>query len=80
MTRGEIAYNAYCQRRGWKSIRGEQLPPFIRQSQELMDAWEDAAKAIVGEVRSTQDLINSLYREIADLKRKINENRPKASR
>jgi hypothetical protein len=54
MTPGEIAYNAYCQRRGWKSFHGEQLPPFIRQSSALMDAWEDAATAVVGEVRSTQ--------------------------
>ena len=32
MTLGEIAYNAYCEARAWKSVRGERLPHFKEQS------------------------------------------------
>jgi hypothetical protein len=43
---GEIAYNAYCESRGWKSVRGEHLPHWKEQSQELRDAWARAADAV----------------------------------
>lgn len=45
-TLGEVAYNAYCEARGWRSVKGEQLPSFKSQSPSLQDAWEQAAKAV----------------------------------
>lgn len=45
-TLGEIAYNAYCECREWKSVRGEPLPAFQAQSLELQEAWELAAQAV----------------------------------
>lgn len=47
---GEIAYNAYCSKRDWKSIRGEPLPAFLNQSKELQEAWIAAAKAVSDEI------------------------------
>jgi hypothetical protein len=52
MTYGEIAYNAYCKAREWKSVRGERLPHFEEQSPELRQAWEIAAKAVAEEIRN----------------------------
>jgi hypothetical protein len=46
MTYGEIAYNAYCEARGWKSVRGEPLPKFKEQTPDLQAAWEKAAHAV----------------------------------
>lgn len=43
---GKVAYDAYCAKRGWKSVRGEPLPQFGEQSQELQDAWTVAANAV----------------------------------
>jgi len=43
----KIAYNAYCAKRNWVSVRGEQLPKFEDQSPELKDAWEEAAGAVL---------------------------------
>jgi hypothetical protein len=48
---GEIAYNAYCRAVGWKSVEGEQLPPFSQQSVHLKIAWEAAAEAVIEEVK-----------------------------
>jgi hypothetical protein len=47
ITPGEIAYDAYCEARDWKSVRGELLPPFTGQTEELQQAWETAAKAVI---------------------------------
>lgn len=46
ITLGKIAYDAYCEARGWKSVRGEPLPQFGEQSPELQEAWEKAADAV----------------------------------
>ncbi len=43
---GEIAYNAYCAARGWKSVRGEPLPHWQQQDDTLRAAWCDAAEAV----------------------------------
>lgn len=42
----KLAYEAYCKKREWKSVRGEQLPHFDQQSPELKAAWEEAAEAV----------------------------------
>lgn len=47
MSIGEIAYNAYCSKRGWKSVRGETLPQFEAQAEDLQAAWQAAAMAVV---------------------------------
>ncbi len=52
MTLGEIAYNAYCKSRDWKSVRGETLPQFNQQSPELKAAWDEAGKAVALEIKN----------------------------
>jgi hypothetical protein len=47
ITHGEIAYNAYCASRDWKSVRGEPLPTFDKQSEDLKIAWQKAAEAVI---------------------------------
>ena len=47
ITPGEIAYDAYCEARDWKSDRAELLSPFNGQTEELQQAWEAAAKAVI---------------------------------
>ena len=42
----KLAYDAYCKKRDWKSIKGEPLPHFEQQSLELQDAWWEAAQAV----------------------------------
>ena len=53
---GEIAYNAYCGARDWKSVRGEPLPAFQAQSAELMEAWQKAAEAVSDEIRNASSI------------------------
>jgi hypothetical protein len=43
---GEIAYNAYCESVGYKSVQGETLPNWEDQSEHLQAAWERAAEAV----------------------------------
>lgn len=47
---GEIAYNAYCLARNWRSFSGEQLPHWNQQSPELRDAWRQAAQAVAEQI------------------------------
>jgi hypothetical protein len=47
---GEIAYNAYCAARGWKSVRGEPLPHWQQQDDTLRAAWCDAAEAVAKDI------------------------------
>lgn len=42
---GQVAYEAYCDYVGWKSVRGEDLPGFSRQEPRLQNAWRLAAGA-----------------------------------
>lgn len=44
---GKIAYDAYCDRQNWKSIRGEPLPKFEAQREDIQGAWEAAARAVI---------------------------------
>ena len=43
---GEIAYNAYCEAVGYKSVRGDTLPIWEDQSERLQEAWERAGEAV----------------------------------
>lgn len=43
----KAAYDAYCESRGWVSVRGDALPQFEAQSPELRDAWSEAAAAVI---------------------------------
>lgn len=43
----KVAYDAYCQSRNWKSVRGEPLPQFDQQHIELQTAWMAAAAAVM---------------------------------
>jgi hypothetical protein len=47
---GEIAYNAYCKARGWKSVRGEPLPHWGQQDEALRAAWVAGADAVRQEI------------------------------
>ena len=48
LTNGEVAYNAYCNLSGWKSLAsGADLPPFSGTKPEIRDAWEAAAQAVL---------------------------------
>ena len=49
---GEIAYNAYCESRGWKSVRGEMLPHWQQQDEALRAAWSKAAEAVAFTLRN----------------------------
>jgi hypothetical protein len=43
---GKLAYNAYCEAVGWKSVRGDSLPKWEEQSERLQIAWDKAALAV----------------------------------
>lgn len=43
----KVAYDAYCEARGWVSVRGDALPQFEAQSPDLQAAWGAAARAVV---------------------------------
>ena len=49
---GEVAYNAYCESRGWKSVRGEPLPHWKQQDEALRVAWAKAARAVADSIRN----------------------------
>ena len=56
ITLGQIAYDAYCKARSWKSVRGEPLPQFAEQTPELREAWEQAARAVAEQIRNATSL------------------------
>lgn len=44
-----IAYDAYCDHTGWKSVAtGQTLPPWEQLPTEIKSAWEAAAAALLG--------------------------------
>ena len=47
MTDGQIAYEAYVDHCGGKSIRGEELPDWDHQHAEIRAHWEAAAEAVL---------------------------------
>lgn len=60
---GQIAYEAYVQSCGGKSIHGEDLPDWTGQSPEIRAHWNAAAqavvKAVVGDAPSDEDRIRA---------------------
>jgi hypothetical protein len=48
---GQIAYEAYCISRGWKSYNGGALPSWDYQEEDLKSAWESAAQAVLEKCR-----------------------------
>lgn len=46
-TSGQVAYDAYCQARGWKSVKGDPLPQFHQIDPMIAEAWQLAAKAVL---------------------------------
>lgn len=59
-TLGQVAYEAYCEHTGWKSIRsGEELLQWADQSDAIKEAWEVSADAVsleVSEALSSQGM------------------------
>lgn len=52
-TLGQVAYEAYCAKTGWKSlVSGADLPQWAELKSEIRDAWGDAAEAVAGELES----------------------------
>jgi hypothetical protein len=43
---GEIAYSAYCEAVGYQSVKGDTLPIWEDQSEQLQAAWECAGEAV----------------------------------
>ncbi len=46
-TNGQIAYEAYCEHTGWRSlVSGAQLPDWGNLKSEIQSAWEAAAERL----------------------------------
>lgn len=50
MSLGKIAYEAYGNSVGWKTVNGTTMPSWDSQFDRLKTAWEDAAQAVHEEV------------------------------
>lgn len=48
-SKGQIAYEAYCEKRNGIAFNGTPLPPWGDQQEPLKVAWEAAAKAVLDE-------------------------------
>jgi hypothetical protein len=48
---GMIAYEAYGDSRAWKTVGGTDMPTWDDQSEELRQAWRDAANAVAHAIR-----------------------------
>lgn len=47
-SKAQIAYEAYCNHTGWKSLAtGDNLPEWNTLPQNIRDAWEAAVDAIL---------------------------------
>lgn len=46
-TPGQIAYEAYCEYVGWKSVMGQELPQWAAQRENLKGAWQVAALEVL---------------------------------
>ena len=52
---GQIGYEAYCKKTGWKSLAtGKDLPKWKELKPEIKEAWLVAGNAIAEEVLSNQ--------------------------
>ena len=55
---GQVAYEAYCQSTGNKSlISGAELPKWADLKPEIQRAWAAAADAVAGRFRTTDDVV-----------------------
>jgi hypothetical protein len=46
-SRGQVAYEAYCQSAGWVSqFTGDRLPEWVDVKPEVQEHWEAAAAAV----------------------------------
>ncbi len=53
---GQIAYEAYCEHTGWKSlVSGSDLPVWAVLNSNIKTAWEVAAAAVRAEIRTERD-------------------------
>lgn len=43
---GKVAYDAYCELRGWKAYDGTHLPQWEGVRQDIKDGWIAAATAV----------------------------------
>jgi len=43
---GQVAYEAYGDHQGWRSVHNEGLPAWPNQTPEQRSAWESAAHAV----------------------------------
>jgi hypothetical protein len=44
---GQVAYDAYCETRNWKSFSGQALPRWPDVQPDIQEGWRVAAKAVV---------------------------------
>lgn len=52
---GQIAYEAYCEKTGWKSLAtGADLPRWDKLKLEIQEAWEAAAGAVFQAIRPVE--------------------------
>jgi hypothetical protein len=51
---GRVAYEAYAQDCGYKSIRGDDLPVWLDQDPAIQAHWDAAAKAVAAAVVGDQ--------------------------
>lgn len=52
-TLGEIAYDAYCAHRNWRSFNGDPLPSFAEtrvKNPDIAKAWEIAGEAVAKQI------------------------------
>lgn len=47
---GMVAYEAYCQRAGYRSFTGDSLPEWEMLDRDIQDCWIAAAEAIREEI------------------------------
>lgn len=64
-TLGQIAYEAYCGNRGWKSYDDKPLPQWPDVKPEIQKAWQEAAwavsPALLQAVKDANDLCRSMH-------------------
>lgn len=51
---GQVAYEAYCAKTGWKSLAtGADLPRWEKLNVDIQEAWQFAAESVVAYMRPT---------------------------
>lgn len=53
---GQIAYEAYCNKTGWKSLAtGADLPRWEKLNVDIQEAWQAAAETVVEYMRPLKE-------------------------